>query len=237
MCIGKGWLVKYVTSNCMHCSTESANNTAKSREAFLNSSLSIFFCFNTRKTANTFIQYWYRCNKRQVWADTLRVSLAVEFLAVWSERNWVSYLKLLCDVQFPLCGLYWLKAQDLFSELDTVILAVVQMCHQYNCTHTWTHSDVCTLKCTHTYAHKINTAVLLSNGLDSNITLSTLALSSCWLCLYSSIYLSWCALCMCVHELRCVWAFFLLLVVFGRGTARRSDKWGKHGSWEKKCWV
>jgi hypothetical protein len=81
------------------------------------------------------------------------VSLAVEFLAVWSERNWDSYLKLLCDVQFPLCGLYWLKAQDLFSELDTVILAVVQMCHQYNCTHTWTHSDVCTLKCTHTHMH------------------------------------------------------------------------------------
>lgn len=219
----------------MHCSTESANNTAKSREAFLNSSLSIFFCFNTRKTANTFIQYWYRCNKRQVWAHTLRVSLAVEFLAVWSERNWVSYLKLLCDVQFPLCGLYWLKAQDLFSELGTVILAVVQMCHKYNCTHTWTHSDVCTLKCTDTCTQNQYSCIALKRFGFQHYPVNSRSLFLLALSIF--IHLSWYALCMCVHQLRCVWAFFLLLVVCGRGTARRSDKWGKHGSWEKKCWV
>jgi len=74
---------------------------------------------NTTKTANTFPKYWYRCNKEASMDSTCSpASFCLTYLA-GIEAVWLSYLKLLCDFKFPLCGLRQLKASDLFSELHT----------------------------------------------------------------------------------------------------------------------
>lgn len=112
---------------------------------------------NATNTANTFLKYWYRCNKGASMDSICSPgSFWLTYLA-GIKAVWLSYLKLLCDFKFPLCGLRQLKAYRIYfqSSILTDIGRNANVSQEQLFTHTLTHS--------HTYA---NTHVHISMGFN-----------------------------------------------------------------------
>lgn len=121
------------------------------------------------KTANTFPKYWYRCNKETSMDSICSPgSFWLTHLAE-IEAVWLSYLKLLCDFKFPLCGPRQPKAWDLFSELHTDRYWQECQCVTRAAVYTHTHTD------THMRSH----TCAQINGLQSIAYLAQKKVCSC----------------------------------------------------------